>query len=199
MKSRKRGPAPPAVRGPLATLRRLRLTFCSRRRSDLFTPPATQRTPRPSLPRPSPGAVRGIPRPRPPPRVHAPTCSPLHLVGFGSRPPRTPRARPSPGVSRDIPRHRPPPRAAVGIGSGRSYKKRRLLIRGQPPTYWNKSPNSPKSRSKCEIRIWSRRPLAAPVRNAEQPNSAYRDGNHIAFASNSIFSMSYISLCYCRN
>jgi hypothetical protein len=25
----------------------------------------------------------------------------------------------------------------------------------------NKSPNSPKSRSKCEIRIWSRRPLAA--------------------------------------
>ena len=35
MKSRKHGPAPPVVRGPLATLR---LTFCCRRRSDLFTP-----------------------------------------------------------------------------------------------------------------------------------------------------------------
>ena len=108
MKSRKRGPAPPVVRGPVATLRGLRLTFCSRRRSDLFTPPATRRAPRPPRARPSPGAVRGIPRPQPPSRVHAPTCYPLHLVGFGQPPPPNPSSAP---LSRRVPRH-PPPAAA---------------------------------------------------------------------------------------
>jgi hypothetical protein len=81
MKSRKRGPAPPVVCGPLATLRGLRLTFCSSRRSDLFTPPATRRAPRPPQARPSPGSARGIPRPRPSPRV---------AVGIGSRNARLP-------------------------------------------------------------------------------------------------------------
>jgi hypothetical protein len=108
MKSRKRGPAPPVVCGPLATLRGLRLTFCSRRCSDLLTPPATRRAPRPPRPRPSPGAVRGIPRPRPLSRVHAPTCSPLHLIGFGQPP--TPNTS-SASLSRRVPRH-PPPAAA---------------------------------------------------------------------------------------
>ncbi len=68
MKSRKRGPAPPVVCGSLATRPGRRppaaaLAFCSRRRSDLFTPPATRRAPRPPRARPSPGAVRWHPPP----------------------------------------------------------------------------------------------------------------------------------------
>ncbi len=44
----------------------------------------------------------------PPPRVHAPTCSPLHLVGFGQPPIPSPSNAP---LSRRVPRH-PPPAAA---------------------------------------------------------------------------------------
>jgi hypothetical protein len=129
MKSLKRGPAPPVVRGLLATLRGLRLTFCSRRRSDLFTPRA----------RLSPGAFRGIPRPRPPSRVHAPTCSPLQQLDVPPDPlEQTPLparsaaspARGRPRVSTLRPAH--PCTSSV-------FNYRALLFPGQPPTmiYWN--------------------------------------------------------------
>ncbi len=113
MKSRKRGPAPPVVRGPLATLRGLRLTFCSRGRSDLFTPPATRRGHR------LPGDL------------------------FTPAVPPDPLERaPLPALSAGIPRPRPPPRVAVGIGPVGCSRlgETALPFRGQPPTmiYWNK-------------------------------------------------------------
>ncbi len=70
MKSPKRGPAPPVVRGPLATLRGLRLTFCSRRRS---TCSPLQQLGVPPDPSSAPLSRRGL-RPRPPLR-HAHPCT----------------------------------------------------------------------------------------------------------------------------
>ena len=120
MKSRKRGPAPPVVRGPLATLRGLRLTFCSRRRSDLFTPPATRRAP----------------RPRPPPRVAVgigsrATCSPLQCPPTPSSAPlsrRCPLASPArgrPRVSTLRPAH--PCTSSVGQPLGADHFFSRLV------------------------------------------------------------------------
>ncbi len=99
MKSRKRGPAPPVVRGPLV-LGRADLPWAS--------PDPLERAPLPARSAASP--ARG--------RSRVSTLRPAHpCTSSVSASPRTHRARPSPGASRDIPRQRPPPRAAVGIGS----------------------------------------------------------------------------------
>jgi hypothetical protein len=101
------------------------------------TPASGFGQPRPPRARPSPGAVRGIPRPRPPSRVHAPTCSPLHFVGFGQPPPPNPS---SASLSRRVPRH-PPPAAAPARRRGHRLRSELPGIQTKTVTFSRTTPH----------------------------------------------------------